>query len=400
MVRQRSKSAGQSVVVLGLARNGASVLRRLTALGFQCHGLDHRPGEPGWHVSRVDHTECPDPEADFEGWAAFMERYAEQFADPPPLIPTTDVYVVALDRAGSRLQSKFRMHGLGSGLRTELTTKKTTFDYAERVGMPCPKTGFVSNREELSEFLSQTQGPVLLKPDLPQTWRSGSAAELAAGRKVITGDGQELLREYDQISEFCAEVVAQEIIPGADDQLVYWCGFVGPEGYVGGRLVGRKYRIAPIHYGSATFVQLDDLPQLEQRCEEFLVALGYVGLCGIEFKQDPRDGEFKLIEVNPRYSLWDDIGLPVGVDLVQEAVMSLLGAPTVAHRPRHTRQKWVELLRDIGSFTRYRREGLLTTAQWLRSLSPPIVVNDLPLWQDPRFAWHMIWRQIRKRTRS
>lgn len=383
---------------MGMARNGASVLRRLAALGFSCWGVDHRRDVPGWHVSRVKHVRCPDPESDTAAWLAFVQQFAEQFPEPPPLIPTTDVYVVTIEEAASTLQRRFRLHGFGCGLRAELTAKRTTFAYAERAGLPCPKTRFVGNREELCEFLQQAQGPVLLKPDLPQSWRSGSAARLAAGRKVVTGDYQQLLREYDRLAQFPGEIVAQEIIPGPDDQLVYWCGFVGPEGRVGGRLVGRKHRIAPIHYGSATYVQLVDLPELEQRCEDFLVSLGYVGLCGIEFKEDPRDGEFKLIEINPRYSLWDDIGLPVGVDLVQEAAASLLGEPTVPRRPRHSRQKWVELLRDIGSFARYRREGLLTTTQWLRSLAPPIVVNDLPLLQDPRYAWHMIWRQVVKRT--
>ena len=102
----------------------------------------------------------------------------------------------------------------------------------------------------------------------------------------------------------------EEVIPGPDDRLLYWCGFVGPEGRVGGRLVGRKRRIVPIHFGSATFVELVDAPDVEEQCERFLVSVGYQGLCGVELKRDPRDGVAKLIEVNARYSLWDDIGVP------------------------------------------------------------------------------------------
>jgi predicted ATP-grasp superfamily ATP-dependent carboligase len=392
----RRKYAGQPVVVLGLARNGASVLRRLKTLGFRCFGIDHQPGEPGWHVGGVQRRACPNPEENFDAWLAFMVEFATEFAEAPPLIPTTDVYVVALDQAASRLPNKFRMHNFGSGLRAELTAKRTTFAYAEQAGLPRPSTEFVSTREALEAFLARTSGPVLIKPDLPQSWRSGAAAKLAAGRKVMTGRDQELLQEYDRIAEFCPDVVAQEIIPGSDDRLTYWCGFVGPEGRVGGRFIGRKHRISPINYGSATYVRLNNLPELEERCEQFLVSLGYVGLCGIEFKEDPRDGQFKLIEVNPRYSLWDDIGIPVGVDLVQEAITSLLGETTIPRRPTHTRQKWVELLRDIGSFRQYRRRNLLTTYQWLRSLTPPIIVNDLPVRQNPRYAMHMIWRQVAK----
>ena len=107
-----------------------------------------------------------------------------------------------------------------------------------------------------------------------------------------------------------------------------------------------------------------------------------------------------LIEVNPRYSLWDDIGIPVGVDLAHEAVHSLLGGPTRRRRPDHFRQKWVELVRDTAIAREYRREGLLSWWSWLWSLRPPIVVNDLPVLRDPRYASHMITRRIRKLGRS
>src|SRR5690606_14924076 len=183
---------------------------------------------------------------------------------------------------------------------------------------------------------------------------------------------------------------------GPDENLVYWCGFVGPEGRVGGRLVGRKRRIVPIHYGSATFVELVDAPDVEEQCERFLVDLGYEGLCGIELKRDPRDGIAKLIEVNPRYSLWDDIGVPVGVDIANEAVRSFFGDPTVPRRPRRFDQKWVELCRDVPAALAYRNEGLLSLGAWLWSLKPPIVVNDLPVLDDPGYALHMISRRFRK----
>lgn len=388
----------QPVIVAGMARNGASVARRLKRLGCRCWALDWRGDQPGWKVGGVRRLRCPDPQQDLAAWTAFMQDLGSRFEDPPPLLPTTDEFVVAMEQTADQLQPHYRTHGFGRGLRAELTAKQTTFEHAQRAGVPCPRTQLVDSEEELSKFISDSSSPVLLKPDLPPSWRTGSIAELVAGRKVLTGDEEQLLAGYRQIAPWCSRVVAQEIIPGADDQLFYWCGFVGPEGRVGGRLVGRKRRIAPIHYGSATFVELTDQPELEELCERFLVSLGYCGLCGIEFKQDSRDGEFKLIEVNPRYGLWDDIGVPVGVDLAAEAAASLWGRETTVCRPRHSRQKWVELIRDVGSYRRYRRESLLTTGQWLRSLWPPIVVNDLS-WRDPSYAWHMVWRQLGKRAR-
>lgn len=385
------------VIVAGLTLNGATVLRRMVELGYEARGLSFDADEPGWHVSGATCHRTPDPREDFEAWVRALLRLADDFEEPPPVLPMSDVHVVAFDRAASRLEGRFRLHGLAGGLHTRLTSKRDTFALAADENFARPASRWVESRDELADFADEVSGPALFKPEFTYQWRNPTAAPVVGKRKVATGRTKdELLRAYDEIAPFTPGVLAQEVIPGPDSNLVYWCGFVGPERRVGGRLVGRKRRIVPIHYGSATFVELVDAPDVEDQCERFLTALGYEGLCGIELKHDPRDGVAKLIEVNPRYSLWDDIGVPVGVDLAHEAVRSLLGDPTQPMRPRNFRQKWVELGRDVPAALAYRNEGLLTASDWLWSLRPPVVVNDLPILQDPGYAWHMAARRVRK----
>jgi len=400
IVTPMSQSQPQPVVILGLTLNGATVLRRMQHLGYAAWGLSFDRDEPGWHVTGARHHRTPDPRNDFEGWVDALLEVARNFENPPPILPMSDVYVVALDRAAPRLEGHYRMHGFGVGLRTSLTSKRGTFDWAEKHDFPRPASRWVQSRDELASFAKEVAGPVLVKPDFTFQWRNQAASSVIGPRKVATGSTvDDLLLMYDEISQITPGVLAQEVIPGPDSNLVYWCGFMGPEGRVGGRLVGRKRRIVPIHYGSATFVELVDDPEVEDQCERFLAALGYQGICGIELKQDPRDGKAKLIEVNPRYSLWDDIGIPVGVDVAHEAVRSLYGDPTVAKRARHFRQKWVELGRDLPAALEYRKEGLLSAWNWLWSLRPPIVVNDLPILQDPGYAVHMMSRRMRRLSR-
>lgn len=385
------------VIVAGLTLNGATVLRRMVRLGYAARGLSFNADEPGWHVSGALRHRTPDPREDFEGWVGALLELGNEFEEPPPVLPMSDVHVVAFDRAAARLAGRFRLHGLGNRLHTRLTSKRDTFALAADENFSRPASRWVESRDELADFADELSGPVLFKPEFTYQWRNRTAAPVVGTRKVATGRTKdELLRAYDEIAPLTPGVLAQEVIPGPDSNLVYWCGFVGPERKVGGRLVGRKRRIVPIHYGSATFVELVDAPDVEDQCERFLTALGYEGLCGIELKHDPRDGIAKLIEVNPRYSLWDDIGVPVGVDLAHEAVRSLLGHPTQPRRPHHFRQKWVELCRDVPAALAYRSEGLLSASAWLWSLRPPVVVNDLPILDDPGYACHMVSRRVRK----
>ena len=231
-----------------------------------------------------------------------MDQFAGRFETPPVLLPMSDIFVIACDRAvREKPDWPFQVHGMGNGLRTSLTGKRTTFEIAGQAGFPCPYTRFIHTREEAARFWEEVDGDVLIKPDLPSTWRSGRAAEVAHNRKVIVARTlDELLAGYEEMAPFTPSVLAQEVIPGDDSCLLYWCGFMGSDGGVGGSLVGRKLRVIPIHYGSASFVELVDMPGVDEQCIRFLSQLGYRGIGGIEMKEDPRDGVAKLNEVNQR----------------------------------------------------------------------------------------------------
>ena len=382
----RTKGCGRSVIVAGLFLNGATVVRNLSRQGYDVWALSYDASEQGWRSRYGRKIRVPNPETDRDAWVDAMLSLSARFATPPPLIPTYDVFVVALDRAWPRLRGKFLAHGFGSGLRTALTSKRGTFELAEQQDFPRPMSRMVGDRESLSRFAAEVAGDVLIKPEFPSAWRAASAKAVVGDRKVITDSSLgTLLSAYDELAAITPNVLAQEVIPGPDSNLIYWCGFVGADGRVGGRLIGRKDRVTPIHFGSASFVRLLDLPSVEKQCEAFLVGLGYQGICGIELKVDERDGIAKLIEINPRYGLWDDIGIPVGVDLAREAVVSLLGEPTRARRASHFEQKWVSLRRDVPTAFDYAREGLLRAPDWVRTVWPPTLVNDLP-WSDPLYA--------------
>jgi predicted ATP-grasp superfamily ATP-dependent carboligase len=140
--------------------------------------------------------------------------------------------------------------------------------------------------------------------------------------------------------------------------------------------------------GGASFVKLENIPEIDIQCEHFLKSINYRGICGIEVKYDAHDKKYKLIEINPRYGLWDDIGIPVGVDLAKEAVDDLYGDLLEEKRPTSFNQKWVALHRDIPVYPAYRRETKLGFLSWIWSLRWPIVVNDFPIFTDLPYSVH------------
>jgi predicted ATP-grasp superfamily ATP-dependent carboligase len=376
------------VIIAGLRLNASADLRRLSSRGYHVLGITHDVTERGCHSRHGEKIVCPSPRENLEEWITFMERLGQACRRRPVLVATTECYVLALDRAAKRLNRYFRFSGFGSGLKTALTSKQRTFELAARHGLSVPKTVPVHCMEDLQEAASVMLFPAVVRPEFSHTWCTPEAEALLGNAKVLAAhNADDAAKLYERIRGVSPSVVLQEMIPGPDTNLIYWSGFVGPDHTVRGRFVGRTTRVTPANFGSATFVQLIDMREIEDMCEEFLKTIGYAGRCSIELKIDERDGTLKLLSVNPRMGQWEDIGIPAGVDLAREEVRSLFGGDPPVRRVNGSRTKWVHLGRDLEAFMQYRAEGSLGVMPWVKSLKPPIVVSDMPFISDFPYAW-------------
>ena len=68
--------------------------------------------------------------------------------------------------------------------------------------------------------------------------------------------------------------------------------------------------------------------------------VGFHGISQVEFKRDPRDGVYKLMEINPRLWQWHGLAAACGVDLPRIAYRDLLGVPQEAARMNGDGKRW------------------------------------------------------------
>jgi predicted ATP-grasp superfamily ATP-dependent carboligase len=158
-----------------------------------------------------------------------------------------------------------------------------------------------------------------------------------------------------------------EVIPGEDRELLYFVFYRSADGRIW-HFSGRKERVLPVHFGSASFVVSMEAEDLDRVSITFLEKLDYRGLGGIEFKRDARDGSLKLIEFNPRFGLWDALGQRFGVDTAAVAYLDAIGAELPEPGRGRMGVRWVSISRDVRAAFRYRKEGLLSARNWLASL--------------------------------
>jgi predicted ATP-grasp superfamily ATP-dependent carboligase len=166
---------------------------------------------------------------------------------------------------------------------------------------------------------------------------------------------------------------------------------------------GRKTHQFPPYKGATSLGVVLDNQTVYDLTLRFAKAIGYTGILDIGFRFDPRDGEYKLLDPNPRIGC--TFRLFVGQDGEDVAR---------AHYRYHTDQevrpsvqaegrKWLVEDWEIDSVRAYVRDDLITVGRWLKDVWG---VRELAwwAWDDPipalRMAWGLVGRGIGRAKRG
>jgi D-aspartate ligase len=278
------------------------------------------------------------------------------------LFPTRDETVAAFSRYRDQLLEFFSVPvGDWESIKWAWDKKKT-YQLAERLGIPCPKTFTVRGPDELRALYPKL--PLAIKPAIKENFF------YATGAKAWRADTEEALaafyaRASQQIRR--EEILIQEIIPGDGQEQYSYCAFV-QHGKPHSTLIARRARQRPREFGrAASYVETVELPAIEELSQRFLRAINYSGLVEIEFKRDPRDGKYKLLDVNARTWGFHSIGSVAGVDFPY-----LLFADQMHLATKPTRAKagvgWLRLLTDVPTALSDLAHGFLSLGEYFGSL--------------------------------
>ncbi len=225
------------------------------------------------------------------------------------LLFTSDLLVSLVSTNEEELGKRFRFRLPPREMVDALNDKRKETALIESLGFAIPKTirELPSHPEELSR---QLRFPIIFKPH-------SFAVRSVFPEKVQTAkDADELQRFYDDWGHALPVLLAQEIIPGRDDNSWVCSGTFDENSELLDCLVRQKLRTMPPHFGTSTFSISRVNQDILTLAADLGKALNYVGHVGIEYRWDERDGMFKYIELNPR------IGGEVGFD-------EACGLPTV-----------------------------------------------------------------------
>jgi D-aspartate ligase len=278
------------------------------------------------------------------------------------LFPTRDETVAAIAAHRDALGRDFRVPTPDLASVRRAWDKRETYRLASELGIPIPRTWFPRTEADLAAI--DARAPVVVKPAIKEhffyasrakAWRADGRAELASSFR----------RAAEIVDE--GEVIVQEMIPGGGEEQYAYCAFFR-DGRAVASMTVRRRRQHPSDFGRAsTYVETISLPELAEPSVRFLRAIGYYGLVELEYKRDPRDGAFKLLDVNARTWGYHTLGPSAGVDFPYLLFRDQTGAG-VAEAHARPGIRWVRLATDVPNAVRDIRAGTLRARDYLRSL--------------------------------
>jgi D-aspartate ligase len=278
------------------------------------------------------------------------------------LFPTRDETVAAFSRHRQRLAEFFRVTTPGWDTVRWAWDKKNTYELAIELGIPAPLTYNPRNEQELAQLYCRL--PLAVKPAVKENFFYATGAK--AWRAETPAQLVDLFRKASRQIK-AEEVLIQEIIPGDGRRQYSYCAFFR-DGQAHSTLIARRLRQHPREFGrAATYVETAELPEIEELSERFLRAIDYYGLVELEFKQDPRDGLFKLLDVNARTWGFHSIGVPAGVDFPYLLYADQLGIPVNRGRAR-AGVGWLRAITDFPTVGKDLWDGEIDLRSYWKSI--------------------------------
>ena len=270
----------------------------------------------------------------------------------------------------------------------------------QRLGVPMPATRLISTNDGV-ELPPAHDTFYFLKPTDSQSFHARFGVK---GFRVRSQ--AEARTRLDEILAAKLCVVLQEYIPGSFTEHHFVDGYVDRTGAIKALFARRRVRIYPPDFGNSTSmisIPLHEVSGAVDSVRRVFDAVHYRGIFSAEFKRDPRDGLFKLLEINTRPWWFIDFAVRCRVDICRMAYDDAHGETVQAVNDYKVGAACIYPYYDFFAVQPLLRAGALTWARWAVELMR--AYQPVGCWDDPlpgiagftRVTSGAIWRRLWRR---
>lgn len=336
--RPISAVAGYPVVITAADHpTGLITARSLRHAPARLIGLFHRREAPTCRSNLwAELHPLGESEAEVE---ANLVRLGRRFRRKPVLLPIQDDLVEKVSRRRGLLSRHFLFALPPEPTVATLLDKAAFHRWAEEHGYRVPESRIVSSSDDLEAFLRAMDFRAVVKPYLKtELWERMNPRD-----KVFKLDGPADYAKLPQgLFDASPMLVVQRWIPGGDDEVYFRLVYFDRQGREVAGFSGRKLHQWPVDCGSTAVAVSAADREIAATTRKLFRQLGYQGLGSVEFKRDPRDGDFYIIEPTVgRNDLQSYVSLPSGLNLTRLAFDELVTGALTPPKTRAVRSLWI-----------------------------------------------------------
>jgi D-aspartate ligase len=340
---------------------GLAITRSLGRMGIPVYSVDGARWEPAVSSrycrgrSRLDIERDPADKS-----VPRLLEIGKQLGQPI-LIPATDVGAIWVAEHAAVLQESFRFPMPGATLVRQLCDKGRMQDLARQCGVSTAQSVIPYSKQDIERFLESAVFPMMVKATDAVRFRKRTG-----GTKFIVQTRSELFQLYSRAEDLEGpSFLLQEFIPGED-----WMfdGYFDKNSRCLFGVTGKKIRRFPANTGVTSLGICLRNDTVQKTTVDFMQAIGYQGILDIGYRRDSRNGQYKVLDVNPRIGCTFRLFAAAnGMDVARALYLDMTGQPVPPSRAVEGR-KWLVEDFDLFSALKAWREGSLGLKDWVRSL--------------------------------
>lgn len=246
-----------------------------------------------------------------------LQIIGKQANDKPVLFLTEEKTVVTVSTRRAELLPLFRITLPDPELLAALMHKQDFQILANKFDYPIPQAINLRSEADLPD-LNNLRFPCVLKPAVKDY---GYGAKFK--KAYVVKSAEEASERFREIAPVMSDLIVQEWIEGSDSDIYFCLQYIGANGETVASFAGRKIRSWPPRIGgTASCTSAPEFQdELSAMTKSFFRRVGFVGMGSMEYKRDPRNGRFYMVEPT------------VGRTDFQEEVATLNGAniPLIAY---------------------------------------------------------------------
>lgn len=256
------------------------------------------------------------------------------------LIPTNDYALAALAQYRDHLSRTYSVTVPAEEITQRVLDKEITYRFAREVGVDVPRSYGPATRATAARL--DLVFPLVVKP-----LQSARFWEVFGKKLFVVSDWAELINAVELIEQSGIPAEVLDLVPGSDGRVFSYTVYIDRWGDPVAEFASRKLRKGPRHFGVGRASVVEETPQLRERTIALLQRIGWRGLACVEYKLDPRDGSYRLMEINGRCPLSNALPTRCGVNYPLLAWREHALREPVSATPNGWRGVWTHLHADL-----------------------------------------------------